>query len=44
VLVDEEILEEEFVAISAGVPEAGLLLRSEDLLRVVPGTLGRFSQ
>lgn len=44
VLVDEEILEEEFVAISAGVPEAGLLLRTEDLLRIVPGTLGRFSQ
>lgn len=44
VLVDEGILEEEFVAISAGMPEAGLLLRSQDLLRVVPGTLGRFAE
>lgn len=44
VLVDEGILEEEYVAISAGVPEAGLLLRSEDLLRIVPGTLGSFSK
>ncbi len=44
VLVDEGIFEEELVAISAGVPEAGVLLRAQDLLRIVPGTLGRFSE
>lgn len=43
VLIDEGILQEEYVTISAGVPEAGLLLRSQDLLRAVPGTLGQYS-
>lgn len=43
VLIDEGILQEEYVAISAGVPEAGLLLRSQDLLRAVSGILGQYS-
>lgn len=39
ILVDPEVLREEYVTISAGNPHAGLMLKSRDLARVVGAKL-----
>lgn len=44
VYMDRGVLREEMVAISSGSPDAGLLLRSADLLRLVGGALGDFAR
>jgi len=43
VLYDRGILEKEFVAISSGSPEAGLVLRSRDLIQLIDATPGMFT-
>lgn len=42
--IDRRVLEEEEISISAGVPEAGLVLPSGDLVRFLAGTLGDFAK
>jgi len=44
IYVDKGILEEPVVDISAGRPDAGLELRSEDLVRALNGQMGDFSE
>jgi len=44
ILLDRGVLEQEWVTISAGTPEAGILLRSADLARAVNATVGTFAE
>lgn len=44
VYVDQRLADQEMVTISSGEPEAGLALRAADLLAVVGGVLGDFSE
>lgn len=43
-LLDRAVLAQEWITISAGTPEAGILLRSRDLLRALNPTLGTFTE
>jgi prolyl-tRNA editing enzyme YbaK/EbsC (Cys-tRNA(Pro) deacylase) len=41
-LADQALSEEEIVSIGAGIRDAGVVLRTEDLLRLVQPELGDF--
>ena len=44
IIMDERLLDEEFVDISSGQPDAGIELRSKDLLDLTNATLARISK
>jgi len=44
IVMDERLLDEEFVDISSGQPDAGIELRSKDLLDLTKATIARISK